>query len=144
MSIYFRTVLLILMSLALFFGFLNLFLPETSSYDFNRLHIFLFNLCTGGAILLYFTEGKKEVSTHVKFFLILTIAYAVCAFLKIYIPVLVITVALFIIVETLRIRRFSLFFEGMMFAILLANALMPLIEYIIDNLILPKPKVVKA
>jgi hypothetical protein len=109
MSIYFRILLLILMSMALFFGFLNLFLPETTSYDFNRLHIFLFNLCTGGAILLYFTEKKKEVSGNVKLFLILTIAYAVFAFLKIYIPVLIITVALFIIVETVRIHRFSFF-----------------------------------
>lgn len=109
MSIYFRILLLILMSMALFFGFFNLFLPETTSYDFNRLHIFLFNLCTGGAILLYFTEGKKEVSGNVKLFLILTIAYAVFAFLKIYIPVLIITIALFIIVEKVRIHRFSFF-----------------------------------
>jgi len=45
---------------------------------------------------------------------------------------------------TVFIRRFSLFFEGMMFAILLTNAFMPLIEYVIDNLILPKTKAVKA
>jgi hypothetical protein len=108
MSIYFRVVLLTLMSLALFFGFLNLFLPQTIPYDFNRLHIFLFNLCTGGAILLYFTEGRKKVTGKVKLFLFFTIAYAFCAFLKIYIPVLFLTVALFIIVESARIRRFSL------------------------------------
>jgi hypothetical protein len=96
------------MSTAMFFGFLNLFLPETLSYDFNRLHIFLFNLCAGGAILLYFTEGQKKVPIKVVLFLILTIAYAAFAFLKIYIPVIMITGALCLIVESCRIRRFSL------------------------------------
>jgi Na+-transporting NADH:ubiquinone oxidoreductase subunit B len=40
---------------------------------------------------------------------------------------------------TVFIRRFSLFAEGMMFAILLTNAVMPLIEYAIDNVIKKKP-----
>lgn len=41
---------------------------------------------------------------------------------------------------TVFIRRYSLFYEGMMFAILLTNGIMPLIEYLIDNLILKKRK----
>jgi Na+-transporting NADH:ubiquinone oxidoreductase subunit B len=45
---------------------------------------------------------------------------------------------------TVFIRRFSLFYEGMMFAILLTNAFMPLIEHLIDNVILKKPKAVRA
>jgi Na+-transporting NADH:ubiquinone oxidoreductase subunit B len=45
---------------------------------------------------------------------------------------------------TVFIRRFSLFYEGMMFAILLTNAFMPLIEYALDNFILKKPVKVKA
>lgn len=40
---------------------------------------------------------------------------------------------------TVYIRRFSLFAEGFMFALLLTNAFMPIIEYGIDNYIL-KPK----
>jgi Na+-transporting NADH:ubiquinone oxidoreductase subunit B len=39
---------------------------------------------------------------------------------------------------TVFIRRFSLFYEGMMFAILLTNAFMPILEYAIDKII-PKP-----
>ncbi len=97
------------MSLALFFGFLNLFTPETISYNFDRLHIFLYNLCSGGAILLYFTEGKSKISKKIIAFLFLTIAYAIFAFLKIYIPVLIITLMLVAIVERARIKRFSLF-----------------------------------
>jgi hypothetical protein len=109
MSIYFRALLLLLMSLALFLGFLNLFFPEPTPYDFNRLHIFLFNLCAGGSIILHFTEGGERISKKVILFLILAVTYAVFAFLKIYIPVLIITVILCIIVETTRTRRFSLF-----------------------------------
>lgn len=45
---------------------------------------------------------------------------------------------------TVFIRKFSLFFEGMMFAILLTNAFMPMIEYLIDNVIVRKPEVKKA
>ena len=45
---------------------------------------------------------------------------------------------------TVFIRRFSLFYEGMMFAILLANAFMPMIEYGLDKLQKPKTKAVQA
>jgi len=45
---------------------------------------------------------------------------------------------------TVFIRRFSLFFEGMMFAILLTNAFMPIIEYLIDQFINKKPAAVKV
>lgn len=109
MSIQFRRVLLSLMVLALFFGFLNLFLNEPTPYNFNRLHIFLFNLCTGGTILLYFSEKQRRVTKKVLLFLLLTILYAVLAFFKIYMPVLLITLVLCAIVETIRVQRFSLF-----------------------------------
>jgi Na+-transporting NADH:ubiquinone oxidoreductase subunit B len=45
---------------------------------------------------------------------------------------------------TVFIRRFSLFYEGMMFAILMTNAFMPIIEYFIDNVFIKKPEAVKA
>lgn len=45
---------------------------------------------------------------------------------------------------TVFIRRFSLFYEGMMFAILLTNAFMPIFEYGIDNMLNKKPLAVKA
>ena len=97
------------MSLALFFGFLRLFIPETIPYNFDRLHIFLFNLCSGGSIILYFTEGRRDVSPKIILFLILSVAYAVFAFLEIYIPVLIISVGLMLIVESCRIEKFSFF-----------------------------------
>ncbi|MFZ2631109.1 MAG: hypothetical protein WA081_13235 [Desulfosalsimonadaceae bacterium] len=109
MSTQFRFFLLILMTTALSFGFISLFTPETFPYNFDRLHIFLFNLCSGGAIILYFTEGRPRISGKVLLFLFLAMAYAIFAFLEIYIPVLIITLALMAIVENIRIRRFSFF-----------------------------------
>ncbi len=109
MSTGFKIFILVLMVLALAFGFLSLFLPHDIPYNLDRLHIFLFNLCSGGSILLYFTEGQKHLSKNVYSFLILTLLYAVFAFLEIYVPVLVITLLLILLVETVRTQRFSWF-----------------------------------
>ncbi|RJP93492.1 MAG: hypothetical protein C4518_06320 [Desulfobacteraceae bacterium] len=109
MSKRFRILLLILMTTALSFGFISLFTPKTIPYNFDRLHIFLFNLCSGGVVLIYFTEGRPSLSRKAVLFLCLAISYAVFAFLEIYIPVLVLTLALMAIVESVRIQRFSFF-----------------------------------
>jgi len=109
MSPQFRLLLLILMSLALFFGFFSLFAPENIPYNFDRLHIFLFNLCSGGSIILYFTEGNKKVSPKIITFLIMAIVYAIFAFFEMYIPVLIIAMVLMVIVESSRIKKFSFF-----------------------------------
>ena len=45
---------------------------------------------------------------------------------------------------TVFIRKYSLFYEGMMFAILMVNAFMPMIEYGLDKITSKKPKAVKA
>jgi Na+-transporting NADH:ubiquinone oxidoreductase subunit B len=45
---------------------------------------------------------------------------------------------------TVFIRKYSLFYEGMMFAILLANAFLPMIEYGLERIIPVKPKGAKA
>jgi len=109
MSPQFRFLLLMLMSVALFFGFLNLFTPETIDYNLDRLHIFLFNLCSGGSIILYFTEGRQKVSPKIIVFLVMAIIYAIFAFFQIYIPVLIITIVLVAIVESCRVKKFSFF-----------------------------------
>ncbi len=61
MSTGFKIVIAVLMSVALFFGFLHLFCPNVE-YNFERLHVFLFNLCCGGTIILYYTEARKRLS----------------------------------------------------------------------------------
>lgn len=109
MSYLFRSVLLILMSTGLFFGFLPLFIPEGFPYDFDRLHVFLFNLVSGGIIILYHTETNRTPSLKVMIFGILAFVYALFAFLKMYLPCIFLSVILSGIVESVRIRKFSIF-----------------------------------
>ncbi len=45
---------------------------------------------------------------------------------------------------TVFIRRYSLFAEGFMFALLITNSFMPIIEYGLDKMMKPKPKGAKA
>ncbi len=109
MSVRFRVILLALMLMALFFGFLEQFVPHVIPYDFNRLHIFLFNLCSGGTAILAFTEGVNRSSKTVVVFLVLSLIYAVLAFLEQYIPAVFLTLGLIACVERIRISRFSFF-----------------------------------
>ena len=108
MSSKIKIIFALLMSTALMFGFTHLFFPEVR-HDFERLHIFLFNLCSGGTIIIYFSEKKKELSVKALIFLLLAVCYAVFAFMEIYIPAMIISIILALIVESVRIRLFSLF-----------------------------------
>ncbi len=100
-----------LMVIALFFGFVEIYFPG-DHFNFERLHIFLFNLCTGGTILLYYTQGRTRFSGTVQWFFLGSLAYAFSAFFKVYPLTLMVTVFLFILVEKVRINRFSLFPSG--------------------------------
>jgi hypothetical protein len=104
-----------LMITALALGFLNIYFP-VKGYSFERLHIFLFNLCTGGSILLYYTQGQHRLSGTVKIFFLLSLIYAFSAFLKLYPVTLLVSLGLCYVVEKVRIQRFSViplqFFQG--------------------------------
>ncbi|MBF0376671.1 MAG: hypothetical protein HQK72_04230 [Desulfamplus sp.] len=98
----------IMMIVALCFGYAAIYFP-LETYDFERLHIFLFNLCTGGTIILYFTEGIGSLSIRTGLFLALSLCYALSAFFKIYPITIFLSLGLASIVESLRIERFSIF-----------------------------------
>jgi len=103
---YFKLSLLLSMSLALTFGFMHLFFPES---HFERLHIFLFNLCSGGSILLYFSEGHDEPSRFTMIFFILSLFYALLVWMNAYILAIIIALILFGLVERVRIHLFAFF-----------------------------------
>ncbi len=109
MSLKLRAALTFCMVTALFFGFLHLFVPNGTVYNFERLHIFLFNLVSGGTILIHFTEGHRHLSLRAACFMGLSLVYAVLAFKKIYLPAMVIAFILAGIVDAVRIDRFSFF-----------------------------------
>ncbi len=97
-----------LMITALAFGFINIYFPA-ANYSFERLHIFLFNLCTGGSILLYYTQGHTRVSKTVRLFFLGSLIYAFSAFFLVYPLTILVSAALYILVEKVRIEHFSLF-----------------------------------
>ncbi len=95
-----------LMITALALGYVDIYFP-VEAFSFERLHIFLFNLCTGGTILLYYTERQPQVSGHVKLFFGLSLVYAFSAFFKWYPVTLAVSVILWGLVEKTRMNKFS-------------------------------------
>ncbi len=94
------------MTIALGCGFLHHVIPP-EHLNFERLHIFLFNLCSGGTLLIYFTEGRKNLSKTGRMFFLLSICFALFSFEEWYIPTLVIPLLLGVIVEKVRIQHFG-------------------------------------
>lgn len=106
MSWQFKTLLLVMMTSALACGFLHHLVPP-AVLNFERLHIFLFNLCSGGTLLVYFTEGRSRLSRRCILFLVLALAFALCAFLQWYLPTLFIPLALAYLIEAVRVDHFG-------------------------------------
>ena len=102
----FKAVLLVIMGSALASGFMHHFVsPET--LNFERLHIFLFNLCSGGTTLISFTEDRPYLSRQACIFLALSLIFSLCAFMQWYAPTLILPLLLAIIVERVRISHFG-------------------------------------
>ena len=106
MSWQLKTVLLVMMTIALACGFLHHLVPP-SVLNFERLHVFLFNLCSGGTLLIYFTEGQAQLSHRGRLFLGLALAFALCAFLQWYVPAMLIPLGLAYLIEQVRIEHFG-------------------------------------
>lgn len=104
MSIKNRIVFFCIIIIALSFGFMHHFFP---SIHFERLHIFLLNLCTGGALIIYLTEGSSSFSSKTTMFFLCSLCYAIFSFLEVYPPAIVISLLLVIITERVRTRKFG-------------------------------------
>ncbi|MCG6930421.1 MAG: hypothetical protein LJE64_07665 [Desulfofustis sp.] len=99
-----RFAILGLMVVAFMFGFAD----QLVNLNFERLHIFFFNLCAGGFIILYHTENTARPSFRCYGFLALSLIYALLAFAKLYPAAALISLTLGLLVEWIRIRSFSL------------------------------------
>lgn len=97
---------LVTMTLALACGFMH-HLVAPSTLNFERLHIFLFNLCSGGTLLLYFTAEEEHLPLRGKVFFILSLCFAFSAFFQVYSLTLVIPLILAAIVESVRVDHFG-------------------------------------
>lgn len=95
-----------MMTTALACGFLHhVVAPE--HINFERLHIFLFNLCSGGTLLVYYSEGQSGLGTRGRIFLVLAVGFAVSAFLHRYIAAICLALVLAWVVERVRIDCFG-------------------------------------
>lgn len=106
MSRRWKIVLAMLMLSALAFGFADQ-LFAGAGYNFERLHIFLFNLCSGGTIIIFHSEQKGHGTQWARWFCLLALAYALLAFLHWYAAACLVSLLLAAIVEQVRARRFS-------------------------------------
>ena len=103
------------MAMALAFGFFHSLWPDPD-LDFDRLHICLFNLCAGGALLLHHaiaTGGTHlgrvpGVPKRVHAYFALSVLYAVTAFLELYPVTIAVSIPLVVLVESVQIERFGL------------------------------------
>jgi hypothetical protein len=94
------------MTTAMTCGFLHhVIAPEVM--NFERLHIFLFNLCSGGTLLVYFTEDTRRLSKKALAFFLLSMAFALCAFFGWYKTTLIIPLVLAAIIEKVRVDHFG-------------------------------------
>jgi hypothetical protein len=98
----------VVMTLSLLFGFFDSIWPE-AYVSFKRLHIFGFNLLIGGSLILYHTEAQGAFTTRVRVYFSVALLYALFAAAGWYAPTLVLSLPLLALVESVRIKRFSLF-----------------------------------
>ncbi|BHH82283.1 hypothetical protein LA52FAK_05720 [Desulforhopalus sp. 52FAK] len=91
---------------ALTCGFLH-HLISPAVMNFERLHIFLFNLVSGGTLLIYFTENTRRLSRKGYTFLFFALLFAFCAFMEWYGPTLIIPLILAVIIESVRVGHFG-------------------------------------
>ncbi len=100
-----RIILFLTMAVAFAFGYLD----QIIHFNFERLHIFLFNLSSGGFIILYLAENRKKPSFLVYLFYMLSLVFAFLAFLELYLAAMMLAIVLGSIAEIIRLRNFPFF-----------------------------------
>lgn len=116
MSTRLKVILWVLMTAGFIFGYAGLILPgqtailETprpGTFQFQRLHIFLFNLVCGGTLLLNYTRDEHNLSRQDWLYLIVSLAFSVVAFFNRYLVAALLAIVLAILVESVRIKLFG-------------------------------------
>lgn len=102
-----------LMWTALVFGFTN-HVFSFQGLHFDRLHIFLFNLCAGGSIIYSYTINQNVLSLRTAPFIIISIIFALAAFSEAYLIAIICALLLSLLVEKARTEKFG-FFPWMFF-----------------------------
>ena len=98
----------VVMTLSLLSGFLHEIWPD-AALSFKRLHIFGLNLLTGGSLILYHIVGERVFTARLVAYFALALLYALFAAAGWYLPTLALSIPLFLLVESVRTERFSVF-----------------------------------
>jgi hypothetical protein len=98
----------VVMTLSLLSGFLHEIWPN-APLSFKRLHVFGFNLLTGGSLILYHVVGQGVFTPRLVAYFALALLYALFAAANWYVPALLLSLPLFLLVESVRVGRYSLF-----------------------------------
>ncbi len=104
MNPFMKIVMLVTIILALFFGFLR---GPGGSFPFERLHVFLFNLCAGGTLILAHTGGRSGFGPRSASFFAMSLCFALAAYFRIWPAAAILALVLAAICESVRIPRFS-------------------------------------
>ena len=116
MTTHLKMLLWCLITAGFIFGYAGLVLPNQTavletprpdSYQFQRLHIFLFNLVSGGTVLLYFTQQQPRLSLRLRLYILGSIVFSLAAFLNIYAIAIGLAIMLALVVESVRIEKFT-------------------------------------
>lgn len=104
-----KILLFITLSLAVVFGFLPAFGFSPQSHPVSVLHVFLFNLTSGGMLLTIHVRGKKSPDLFELVFLVGGLVFAAGAYFNLPLVNIVSALVLGLMVEALRWRKFSWF-----------------------------------
>jgi hypothetical protein len=116
MIIQLKVLLWCLITAGFVFGYAGLVLPNQTailetprpeSYQFQRLHVFLFNLVSGGTVLLYFTQGQQKLSRRLQVYVVASLVFSLTAFFNLYLIAIGLAIILAVLVESIRVERFS-------------------------------------
>jgi len=104
-----RILLFICLCLAVAFGFAPAFGFTSERHPFAVLHVFGFNLLSGGLLLILHARGKKAPGAFEAFFLLGAVVFVLGAFFFMPAVNIVTAAALGAMVESIRWRKFSWF-----------------------------------
>lgn len=116
MNLFYKRLFFGLIFLGFIFGLMQYLIPNQTAlvtlkyhnyFQIQRLHIFLFNLVAGGTLLLWYSTGEKKFNSMVKMYLVVSFIFSIVIYFNQYIIGIFLSVVLAVIVENVRIKKFS-------------------------------------
>ncbi|MEN8189839.1 MAG: hypothetical protein ABFS19_08335 [Thermodesulfobacteriota bacterium] len=111
-----KILIVTILTAGLAFGFGHHLTPHSSATGFERLHIFLFNLCGGSTVLLLFSEGRRHLSLTTGLFFFLAVGFTLAATFEFYTIAMLLPLPLALLVEYIRTQTFGRLWPAALFS----------------------------